>query len=66
MEDKRGTKRERSPSAGGKSFARRCRNYTTSTIRISAITEVPVGSLVVPPLLTGVRAGQHLREDPNA
>jgi hypothetical protein len=50
----------------GKSFARRCQNSTTSAIRISATTGVPVGSLITPLLLTGVQAGQRLREDPNA
>jgi hypothetical protein len=34
------------------------------TIWISATTGIPVGSLVVPPLLTGVQAGQCLQEDP--
>jgi hypothetical protein len=38
MDDKRGTKRECSPSAGGKSFARRRRNSTTGIIWISANT----------------------------
>jgi hypothetical protein len=50
----------------GESFARRRQNSTTDAIRISTTTGVPVGSLIAPPLLTGVRARQCLREDPNA
>jgi hypothetical protein len=59
MEDKGSTKHERSPSTGG-AFARQHRNSITSAIQIFATTGVLVYSLIMLPLLTGVRAGQYL------
>jgi hypothetical protein len=37
----------------------------TGAIRISASTGVPIRCLATPPLLTSVRAGQHLGGDPS-
>jgi hypothetical protein len=62
MENKKGAKRERSPSAEGSPLPDDAKTITDA-IRISASTEVPIRYLVAPPLLLSVRAGQRLEGD---